>query len=121
MPAVDVVTPNIPEAELLSGIRIETEEDMIRAAGIISKAYDCAVLCKGGHQINNANVLLYQDGGFRCFYGKKIDNPNTHGTGCTLSSAIASNPAKGFGLETAIERAKGYIEKRLFQIVQSER
>lgn len=113
LPVADVVTPNIPEAELLSGVRIETEEDMIRAAGIISKAYNCAVLCKGGHQINNANDLLYQDGGFRWFYGKKIDNPNTHGTGCTLSSAIASNLAKGFGLETAIGRAKEYISGAL--------
>ncbi|MDD6816684.1 MAG: bifunctional hydroxymethylpyrimidine kinase/phosphomethylpyrimidine kinase, partial [Firmicutes bacterium] len=65
------------------------------------------------HQINDANDLLYHDGTYRWFYGKRIDNPNTHGTGCTLSSAIASNLAKGCDLETAVLRAKEYISGAL--------
>lgn len=109
----DVVTPNIPEAEILSDMKIITENDMIKAAEIIGQKYCCAVLLKGGHQVNDANDLLYDRGNFRWFYGERIDNPNTHGTGCTLSSAIASNLAKGFELETSIEMAKDYISKAL--------
>ena len=86
---------------------------MIAAARAISEQYHCAVLCKGGHQLNDANDLLYRDGAFRWFNGKRIDNPNTHGTGCTLSSAIASNLAKGYDLDTAVERAKAYISGAL--------
>lgn len=88
---------------------------MIEAAKLISENYHCAVLCKGGHQLNDANDLLYSEGRFRWFYGKRIDNPNTHGTGCTLSSAIASNLAKGYTLETSVERAKEYISERLLR------
>ena len=95
-----VATPNIPEAEVLSGICIRSSEDMVRAAEIISREYGCAVLCKGGHRLNDANDLLYRDGGFCWFMGRRIDNPNTHGTGCTLSSAIASGLARG--LESGI-------------------
>ena len=73
----------------------------------------CAVLCKGGHQLNDANDLLWRDGGYKWFQGKRINNPNTHGTGCTLSSAIASNLAKGFDLDTSVERAKKYISGAL--------
>ena len=71
------------------------------------------MLCKGGHQLNDANDLLYRDGEYKWFYGKRIDNSNTHGTGCTLSSAIASNLAKGFDLDTSVERAKAYISGAL--------
>ena len=113
LPMATVLTPNIPEAELLSGMKIEREEAMIEAAKLISENYHCAVLCKGGHQLNDANDLLYSEGSFRWFYGKRIDNPNTHGTGCTLSSAIASNLAKGYTLETSVERAKEYISGAL--------
>lgn len=113
LPLADVLTPNIPEAEVLSGMSVKTEEDMVRAAEKISAAYSCAVLVKGGHQINDANDLLYREGGGRWFYGKRIDNPNTHGTGCTLSSAIASNLAKGFSLDESVERAKRYISGAL--------
>lgn len=113
LPAADILTPNIPEAEVLSGISISTEEDMIRAAWMISEKYSCAVLCKGGHQINDANDLLFKAGSYRWFYGKRIQNPNTHGTGCTLSSAIASNLAKGYDLEKAVERAKAYLSGAL--------
>jgi hydroxymethylpyrimidine/phosphomethylpyrimidine kinase len=113
LPLATVLTPNIPEAEVLSGMEIKTSDDMIRAAAFISETYHCAVLCKGGHQLNDANDLLYRDGDFRWFNGKRIDNPNTHGTGCTLSSAIASNLAKGCDLDTAVERAKAYISGAL--------
>ena len=86
---------------------------VVTAAEIISKAYHCAVLCKGGHSMNDANDLLYDEKGAHWFRGKRIDNPNTHGTGCTLSSAIAANLAKGNDLETAVERAKEYISGAL--------
>ena len=92
---------------------MKAPEDMERAAARIGEACRCAVLVKGGHQYNDANDLLYRDGSFRWFYGKRIDNPNTHGTGCTLSSAIAANLAKGFGLEEAVERAKAYLSGAL--------
>ena len=112
-PLATVLTPNIPEAEVLSGQSIKTADDMISAAKVISDSYHCAVLCKGGHNLNDANDLLYADGAYRWFNGKRIDNPNTHGTGCTLSSAIASNLAKGFSLEESVERAKEYISGAL--------
>ena len=113
LPMADILTPNIPEAEVLSGMEVRTEEDMIKAAEKISENYHCAVLLKGGHQLNDANDLLYRNGSYRWFYGKRIDNPNTHGTGCTLSSAIASNLAKGFDMDTSVERAKAYISGAL--------
>lgn len=109
----DVLTPNIPEAEVLTGRTISNAEEMIDAAKMISETYNCAVLCKGGHTINDANDLLYVNNTYRWFYGKRIQNPNTHGTGCTLSSAIASNLAKGFDLETSVRRAKDYISGAL--------
>ena len=112
-PLATVLTPNIPEAKVLSDMDITTAEEMIDAAKKISETYHCAVLLKGGHQLNDANDLLYRDGGYRWFNGKRIDNPNTHGTGCTLSSAIASNLAKGFDLDTSVERAKKYISGAL--------
>ena len=113
LPLAEVLTPNIPEAEILADMKIESPADMEAAARAISEKYGCAVLCKGGHDLNDANDLLYRDGGYRWFNGKRIDNPNTHGTGCTLSSAIASNLAKGLDLDTAVERAKAYISGAL--------
>lgn len=112
-PLATVLTPNIPEAEVLAGMEVKAEADMIAAAKRISDAWHCAVLLKGGHQLNDANDLLYHDGNYRWFYGRRIDNPNTHGTGCTLSSAIASNLAKGCDLEESVERAKAYISGAL--------
>ena len=112
-PLATVLTPNIPEAVVLSGMEITTAEEMMEAAKKISETYHCAVLLKGGHQLNDANDLLYRDGGYRWFNGRRIDNPNTHGTGCTLSSAIASNLAKGYDLDTAVEQAKAYISGAL--------
>lgn len=113
IPFAEVITPNIPEAEVLADRNIRSAEEMIQAAKIICEAYHCNVLVKGGHQMNDANDLLYTEDGFRWFYGERIDNPNTHGTGCTLSSAIASNLAKGCSLETAVENAKSYISGAL--------
>ena len=109
LPLATVLTPNIPEAEILSGLTITDAAGMEAAARTISQRYGCAVLCKGGHQINDADDLLWRNGTGKWFKGKRIANPNTHGTGCTLSSAIASNLAKGYDLDTAVERAKAYI------------
>ena len=113
LPLATVITPNIPEAEVLSEMKIEDEEGMIVAAKAIYEKYNCNVLLKGGHQINDANDLLYRVGGYVWFKGKRIDNPNTHGTGCTLSSAIASNLAKGENLDDAVKHAKDYISGAL--------
>ena len=113
LPLAEVVTPNIPEAEILADMKIECPADMEAAAKIISETYHCAVLCKGGHDLNDANDLLYKDGESHWFKGRRIDNPNTHGTGCTLSSAIASNLAKGEELENAVLHAKEYISGAL--------
>ena len=113
LPLAAVITPNIPEGEILSGMDIRGEADMPCAAEAIAKAYGCAVLLKGGHSVNDANDLLYADGRCIWFRGRRIPNPNTHGTGCTLSSAIAANLAKGFDLETAIRRAKDYLSGAL--------
>ncbi len=113
LPVSTLVTPNIPEAQVLSGLTIETKEDMVTAAKLIGDSYRCAVLLKGGHSINDANDLLYANGEAAWFEGKRINNPNTHGTGCTLSSAIASNLAKGFTLAESVQRAKDYISKAL--------
>ena len=113
LPLATVITPNIPEAEVITGMQVKTEEDMILAAKRISEQYGCAVLCKGGHQINDANDLLYRQGDYKWFRGKRLHNPNTHGTGCTLSSAIASNLAKGETLDEAVLHAKNYISGAL--------
>lgn len=113
LPIAEVITPNIPEAEVLAEMTIRDEQDMVRAAEKISKVYGCAVLCKGGHSINDANDVLYSDGKVNWYYGKRIDNPNTHGTGCTLSSAIASNLAKGYKIDEAIRNAKIIYPVRL--------
>ncbi|MCD8300651.1 MAG: bifunctional hydroxymethylpyrimidine kinase/phosphomethylpyrimidine kinase [Clostridiales bacterium] len=137
-PLATVITPNIPEAELLISSYISVREndkparksgnaaenrqasllktgkirsgkEMEAAAAIIGETYGCAVLLKGGHSVNDADDLLYQDGDFTWFTGERIDNPNTHGTGCTLSSAIAAGLAKGMDLPDAIWDAKAYI------------
>ncbi len=115
MPMATVITPNIPEGEILSGINITSREDMEAAAKIISQristssAKTVSVLLKGGHSICDADDLLYSDGRVYWYKGTRIDNPNTHGTGCTLSSAIASMLAIGVPLEDGISEAKTYI------------
>ena len=113
IPLAEIITPNIPEAEVLTGTAIRTAEDMEHAAAQIQSAYGCAVLMKGGHSRNDANDYLCTASGGTCFFGKRIDNPNTHGTGCTLSSAIAANLAKGCALPEAVERAKAYLSGAL--------
>lgn len=142
LPIATVITPNIPEAEVLAGIEIKSPADMEKAASQIFKEYGCAVLLKGGHDLNDANDLLWSAGssnsGANCssnsgadsssnccaksisgdgvgtwFYGRKIDNPNTHGTGCTLSSAVAANLALGLSLEDSVKEAKEYISMAL--------
>lgn len=112
-PLAALITPNIPEACVLSGREISTPEDMEQAAEAIGRAYGCNVLLKGGHQLNDANDLLYSQGTLRWFKGRRIENPNTHGTGCTLSSAIASNLARGMELEEAVKAAKEYLSGAL--------
>ena len=113
LPIASLVTPNIPEANVLSEMVIANREDMLTAAKKIGNSFGCAVLLKGGHSVNDANDLLYANGEYRWFEGKRIDNSNTHGTGCTLSSAIAANLAKGFSLAESVQRAKEYISGAL--------
>ena len=113
LPVSTLVTPNIPEAQVLSGMDIRCKEDMVTAARYIGDSYHCAVLLKGGHSVNDANDLLYTKGQLQWFQGKRIDNPNTHGTGCTLSSAIAANLAKGLPMDEAVRLAKDYISGAL--------
>ena len=112
-PLATLITPNIPEAEILSGMSIGDSDDLLKIAKNISESFGCSVLIKGGHNVSNANDLLYSNGEYKWFCGKRIDNSNTHGTGCTLSSAIASNLAKGFDLTESVKRAKEYISDAL--------
>lgn len=112
-PLSSLVTPNIPEAEALSGILISGEEKMVAAARYINLEYGCPVLLKGGHCRENANDLFFASGKYEWFTSKRMNNHNTHGTGCTLSSAIASNLAKGYDLRTSIKRAKHYVLQAL--------
>ncbi len=113
LPISTLVTPNIPEAEVLSEITIHDKTDMEKAARYIGNTYGCAVLLKGGHNIKDADDLLYSDGSMRWFEGQRINTSNTHGTGCTLSSAIASNLAKGYSIEESVVKAKDYISGAL--------
>ena len=112
LPLAALATPNLPEAEVLAGMTIRPKEAMLAAATAIQKECGCAVLLKGGHSIQDADDLLCADG-IMWFPGRRIDNPNTHGTGCTLSSAIAANLSKGFDLATSIRIAKDYISGAL--------
>ena len=114
LPIATLVTPNIPEAEVLTGIKIVGREDMEKAAGIIGETYGCSVLLKGGHSIQDASDILYQKGEYTWFCGRRVDNPNTHGTGCTLSSAIAAGLAKGNTLIFSVQKAKEYITDALY-------
>ena len=109
MPLGDVVTPNIPEAQALCGFEIKTREDMVKAAREIGKHLPGAVLIKGGHLDASADDLLYMDGRAIWLEGERVDNPNTHGTGCTLSSAIACNLAAGHSVEKSVSSAKAYL------------
>lgn len=112
-PLAEVITPNIPEAEVLTGLKITDADSMELAARAISNEFHISVLLKGGHRVKDANDLLYTDGKTQWLKGERIDNPNTHGTGCTLSSAIASNLAKGYDLTDSVIRAKSYLTDAL--------
>lgn len=105
----DVITPNIPEAEILTGMEITDEESRKRAMQKLAEQYPAAILMKGGHSIHNADDWLALQGKIICYSGKRISNPNTHGTGCTLSSAIAANLALGCSVEESVAKAKAYI------------
>lgn len=113
LPLAAVITPNIPEAEVLADKKITDQDGMKAAAELINQRYGVAVLVKGGHSISDATDVLCCNGMLTAFEGKRIDNPNTHGTGCTLSSAIAANLAKGCTVEEAVRRAKAYISGAL--------
>lgn len=108
-PLADLITPNIPEAEVLCGMKIESREAMEKAAGKISRFAPKGILIKGGHLTETADDLLYIAGRCYWFTGERIDNPNTHGTGCTLSSAIACALAAGYNMPESVKRAKRYI------------
>ena len=112
-PLAEVITPNIPEAEVLTGLKITDADSMELAARAISNEFHISVLLKGGHRVEDANDLLYTDGKTQWLKGERIDNPNTHGTGCTLSSAIASNLAKDYNLTDSVIRAKSYLTDAL--------
>lgn len=108
----DIITPNIPEAEALSGIEINTPDDMRAAAKALAETGAEAVLVKGGHLTENALDILY-DGGFSEFAAVRINSHNTHGTGCTLSSAIAANLALGNDLTNSVKNAKNYVTEAI--------
>ncbi|CAM4183656.1 bifunctional hydroxymethylpyrimidine kinase/phosphomethylpyrimidine kinase [Campylobacter armoricus] len=105
----DVLTPNIPEAEFLCGFKILNEDDMKKAAIKLYEEGAKSVLIKGGHSKDNTNDIFYDGKEFSIFKAEKIDTKNTHGTGCTLSSAIASNLALGKEKHKAIKLAKDYV------------
>ena len=109
MPLATVITPNLPEAEVLADCKIKSKEDCLRAAQIIATKIPTAILIKGGHLVDTADDLLWDNGKAHWFKAQRVDNPNTHGTGCTLSSAIACNLAAGNDLVTSITNAKNYI------------
>lgn len=108
-PMATLITPNIPEAEVLSKLPIRDRFDMLNAAEKIASTYSCAVLIKGGHLLEDAIDLLYRDEQETWYSSERIDNPNTHGTGCTLSSAIACGLADKKSLEDSIRDAKQYL------------
>ena len=108
-PIADIITPNIMEAEVLSGIKIENRSDMLTAAKKLSKTFGGSILIKGGHLPDSADDLLYSKSGAEWLQADKIDNPNTHGTGCTLSSAIACSLADGLSISQSVKNAKEYV------------
>lgn len=112
LPIATLMTPNIPEAEMLCGSVITSKEDMEKAGQYLYDRYHTAVLIKGGHATFDASDVLVTEK-IEWFYGKKIENPNTHGTGCTLSSAIACGLAKKYSISESIKVAKQYLEGAL--------
>ncbi|MDU5534514.1 MAG: bifunctional hydroxymethylpyrimidine kinase/phosphomethylpyrimidine kinase, partial [Anaerococcus sp.] len=115
IPLANLITPNIPEAEILANTEIKDDKDMEIAAEKIANELGVNVLLKGGHSINDANDLLYETNLNKMTWinGERINNENTHGTGCTLSSAIAANLAKGKSMQESVRSAKKYLEDAL--------
>ncbi len=114
LPLATLITPNIPEAEALSGQPIRSAKDMETVGLLLAERFGVNVLIKGGHRIEDANdCLIHKDGAVQWFSGERIDNPNTHGTGCTLSSAIACGLARGKSLADSISDAKAYLSRCL--------
>lgn len=113
LPMGEIITPNLFEAESLCGFKIQNKDDMIKAAQEISKTLEGSILIKGGHLLDRADDLLYFKGQIRWFKEERIDNPNTHGTGCTLSSAIACNLGEGLKIEESVRKAKVYITRAI--------
>ena len=130
LPMADIITPNLPEAEKLTGMTITSHKGMLDAAKLLRRYFDCSVLIKGGHALfcdtfteyekclfpdpvlkhaSTDLLLLFDDDKPVFLYSDRIDNPNTHGTGCTLSSAIAAGLALGKDMKTAVREAKAYI------------
>lgn len=109
LPVANIITPNIPEAEVLSGMEIRTLADMLKSAEIISRMLSGSVLIKGGHLKSSADDLIFHDNQAIWIRGERVSNSNTHGTGCTLSSAIACNLAKGYSIKESVINAKAYI------------
>ncbi len=109
LPLADLITPNFLELEIISDTKIRNVNDMISASKKTYEKYGCSVLCKGGHGINDGEDLLYNEKGIKWFKTKRIESNNLHGTGCTLSSGIASFLALGFSMEEAILKAKEYL------------
>lgn len=113
LPLATLLTPNLPEAEAITGICAGSREEMLQAAGKIISLGAKAVLVKGGHLQNTADDLLYDGKTARWFPGGRINTKNTHGTGCTLSSSLAANLAKGMGLEEAVAASKAYVTEAI--------
>jgi len=109
----DVVTPNIPEAEVLTGLKIESRKDMERAASKVKELGAKSVLVKGGHRCNDADDILFCNDNILNLNGNRINTKNTHGTGCTLSSAIASHLAKGYSIDKSVLLSKEYITEAI--------
>lgn len=109
LPMATIITPNLPEAEVLTNHVIQNPQTMLSAAKEIAGTIQGAVLIKGGHLTDSADDLLYVDGEAHWLHAEKINNPNTHGTGCTLSSAIACGLAAGHTLTESVESAKAYL------------
>ena len=115
IPLSFLLTPNIPEAETITGLRVETTDDMKSAARRIFEMGAQNVLIKGGHLNGDAVDVLFDGRHFTLFTGERINSKNTHGTGCTLSSAITSYLAKGMSLCEAVERAKRYVTQAILR------
>ncbi len=113
LPLADILTPNIPEAEALTGKAIAGIADMRAAAELLAEKYDAAVLVKGGHLADTATDVLCEGSKTTELPAVRIDTKNTHGTGCTLSAAIASNLAKGMSVMVSTCAAKGYLASAL--------